>query len=152
MPMGTRHKETKEFCFQLPLSNLTLMCFLRKILYKLIHREKYQFKTFSKLMKQEDPKKLRKGRGPQKPEVTSAVTFTLGIFTDSGQKQSSENSYLTPVREVHSQKNQNNICHRHGDYQEFSQKFLQDNSQILSQCRTGNEKLSEKPLIYRVLF
>lgn len=57
--------------------------------------------------------------------MNSAVTFILELFTDSGQKQSSENAYLTPVRSiVREQINERSICHRLGECQEFSWNFF----------------------------
>lgn len=57
--------------------------------------------------------------------MNSAVTFILELFTDSGQKQSSENAYLTPVRSiVREQRNERSICHRLGECQEFSWNFF----------------------------
>lgn len=58
--------------------------------------------------------------------MNSAVTFTLELFTDSGQKQSLENAYLTPVRSIaREQRNQRDICHRLRGCQEFSWNFFQ---------------------------
>lgn len=57
--------------------------------------------------------------------MNPAVTFALELFTDSGQKQSSENAYLTPVRSIaREQRNQRNIYHRLGECQEFSWNFF----------------------------
>lgn len=41
------------------------------------------------------------------------VNFTLSIFAGYGEKQSSENSYLTPMASIAIEKrNQKDVCHR----------------------------------------
>ena len=99
-------------------------------------------------MKQQDPKKLQRGEGIKTWDHFSHFYLSSICWF----KQSSENSYLIPVREVHSHRNQNKIYHKLGYHQELNYTFLQGNSHILSWCRLGDEKHKwEIPNVYGII-